>query len=188
MPTWILPTLWLAWWAIWIVMSRGLKPVVERETVASRLQHLVPLVVAVYLLFFVRGLPVSFLFARVLPHASWVPWTGAAATLIGLLFAVWARVELGGNWSGLVTLKRGHELVTTGPYALARHPIYTGLLTGLAGTAFAIGEVRGILALALALAGIYRKLRVEEAVMRRQFGTAYDRYAERVKALIPLVL
>lgn len=51
--------------------------------------------------------------------------------------AVWARVHLGRNWSGIVTVKEDHELIRTGPYGYVRHPIYTGLITGLIGT----GEV-----------------------------------------------
>ncbi|HXC97510.1 MAG TPA: isoprenylcysteine carboxylmethyltransferase family protein [Edaphobacter sp.] len=73
--------------------------------------------------------------------------TGAVVTVVGLLFAVWARRHLGSNWSQAVTVKQGHELITTGPYALVRHPIYTGILTGFLGTAIALSQVRGIIGL-----------------------------------------
>jgi protein-S-isoprenylcysteine O-methyltransferase Ste14 len=69
-----------------------------------------------------------------------------------------------------------------------RHPIYTGILLALAGTALALGEWRGLLAVVFAGAAFWRKLRIEEAVMGRQFGEAYASYAERVPALIPFVL
>jgi protein-S-isoprenylcysteine O-methyltransferase Ste14 len=63
-----------------------------------------------------------------------------------MLFSVWARVHIGRNWSGVVTIKEGHELVDTGPYALVRHPIYTGLLVAFIGSAFARGNWSGVLA------------------------------------------
>jgi protein-S-isoprenylcysteine O-methyltransferase Ste14 len=94
---------------------------------------------------------------------------------------------LAGNWSSDVTLKRDHELIVTGPYAFVRHPIYTGILLGFVGTALAVGEWRAVLAVALAGVAFWRKLGIEEAVMRRQFGETYARYVARVPALIPFV-
>jgi len=125
---------------------------------------------------------------RFVPSTPSLPWLGAALTLAGIAFAVWARVVLAGNWSGSVTLKRGHELVVQGPYRWVRHPIYTGLLTALIGTALARGEWRGLIAVAIAAASFWRKLRLEEALMGRQFGETYARYAERVRALVPFLL
>jgi protein-S-isoprenylcysteine O-methyltransferase Ste14 len=115
-------------------------------------------------------------------------WVGAALTAAGLLFTVWARVHLGTNWSGTVTLKRGHELITSGPYAFVRHPIYTGLLLAFLGSALARDEWRGVLALALVALALWRKLRNEERWMREQFGDAYSAYSKRVAALVPRVL
>ena len=74
----------------------------------------------------------------------------------------------------------------TGPYALVRHPIYTGLLLAFIGTAFARGEWRGVLAVVIAWAALWRKLRLEERWMREQFGERYIEYSRRVPALVPL--
>ena len=70
---------------------------------------------------------------------------------------------------------------------MGRHPIYTGLLLAFIGSAWAVGEWRGVLAVVIVAASFWRKLKLEEAVMRRQFGEAYARYAARVPALIPFV-
>jgi protein-S-isoprenylcysteine O-methyltransferase Ste14 len=86
------------------------------------------------------------------------------------LFTVWARVHLGMNWSGTVTVTEGHELITSGPYAVVRHPIYTGLLLAFGGSALARAALRGILAVALAFWSLWRKLRIEKTWMREQFG------------------
>jgi protein-S-isoprenylcysteine O-methyltransferase Ste14 len=108
--------------------------------------------------------------------------------VLGLLFTVWARIVLGRNWSGIVTVKQDHELVTAGPYRWVRHPIYTGLLIAFAGSAIARGEWRGVLAVVIVLAGLWRKLKLEERWMIETFGDAYLRYRAKVRALIPFVL
>jgi protein-S-isoprenylcysteine O-methyltransferase Ste14 len=125
---------------------------------------------------------------RLVPSSPAIGWSGAALVAAGLAFAVWARIHLGANWSGIVTVKRGHELVTSGPYALVRHPIYTGLVLAFAGSAIALGEARGVLAVALVVASLWRKLRLEERWMAEQFGAEYERYRDRVRALVPFVL
>ncbi len=100
----------------------------------------------------------------------------------------WRVTPSAGNWSGVVTVKADHELITTGPYTIVRHPIYTGLLLGFVGSAIARGEWRGVVAVVLVLASLWRKLLLEERWMREQFGEAYETYRRRVRALIPFVL
>jgi protein-S-isoprenylcysteine O-methyltransferase Ste14 len=128
--------------------------------------------------------------ARFLPLAQWRVWgaIGAAVNLVGILFTVWARIYLGRNWSATVTLKEDHELVTSGPYGIVRHPIYTGLLLGFTGFAIARGEWRCILGIVIMALAFWRKLRIEERWMLEQFGDAYRAYRQRVAALIPGVI
>ena len=109
------------------------------------------------------------------------------STAAGLLFTVWARIHIGRNWSGTVTIKEGHELITSGPYAIVRHPIYAGLLLAFVGSGLARGEWRGVLAVVIAFLALWRKLRLEERWMREQFGPAYQAYSQRVAALIPFL-
>src|SRR5208283_1839808 len=117
-----------------------------------------------------------------LPWSTWLFWVGAALTATGLLFTVWARIHIGKNWSGIVTIKEGHELITTGPYAIVRHPIYAGLLLAFVGSALARAEWRRVLAVAIAIWAFWHKLRIEEQWMREQFGNAYQEYLQRVAA------
>ena len=184
---WLFPILWVVFFAFWTAMARGNKPIVERESAFSRLSHYLPLAIAAYLLA-APHVPFALLNERFAPLSLWLVRLAAALTFAGIAFAIWARLWIAGNWSSDVTLKRDHELIVSGPYAFVRHPIYTGILLALAGTALAVGEWRGLLAVILACAAFWRKLGVEEAVMRRQFGVAYARYAENVPALIPFVL
>ena len=113
-------------------------------------------------------------------------WTAAALVVIGIAFAIWARVVLGRNWSPRPSVKEEHELVTNGPYEYVRHPIYTGMLlaafgTALTGSWFAIGVF--IVASALFLSRIPR----EEKIMLNLFPNAYPAYQAETKRLIPLV-
>jgi len=97
-------------------------------------------------------------------------------------------VHLGRNWSRSVTIKQDHQLIVTGPYAIARHPIYTGILTGFLGTAIATTQARGLLAFVLVFLVLWFKLRMEEEWMRNQFGDTYASYSKRVAALVPFLL
>jgi protein-S-isoprenylcysteine O-methyltransferase Ste14 len=108
--------------------------------------------------------------------------------MAGCLWAIWARLTLGANWSGRVTVKADHELVTSGPYALSRHPIYTGLMVAVAGTALAGGEWRCVLAVLVILLALMVKMGQEEKLMMQTFPQAYSSYRQRVKALIPGIL
>jgi protein-S-isoprenylcysteine O-methyltransferase Ste14 len=184
---WLFPIAWLIFIAFWIVMARGGKAVAERETAFSRLSHYLPLAIAIILLS-APQIPIPPLNDRFVQFALWPVQLGFALTVAGIAFAIWARMWIAGNWSSDVTLKRDHELIVSGPYRWVRHPIYTGILVALAGTALAVGEWRGVLAVAVAAVAFWRKLTIEEAVMRRQFGEAYAEYAARVPALVPFVL
>ena len=180
----LFPAMWLSWAAYWWLASRGAKPTERREPLGSRLLHVLPLALAFWLLWEQRG-PSAFLNERLYPWAPWEFWVGALVTAAGILFTVWARIHLGGNWSGIVTLKHDHELISNGPYAIVRHPIYTGLLVAFIGSAMAIGEWRGVFAVLIAWWTLWRKLRLEERWMAERFGEQYEAYRRRVPALVP---
>jgi len=180
----LLPAMWLTWAAYWWLASRGAKPAERRESPGSRLLHILPLLLAAGLLWAERA-PGSFLNERLFPWAPWEFWTSVVVASAGLLFTVWARVHLGGNWSGIVTIKHDHELIASGPYAIVRHPIYTGLLVAFIGWAMACGEWRGVLAVLIAWLALWRKLRLEERWMVERFGQQYEAYCQCVPALVP---
>jgi protein-S-isoprenylcysteine O-methyltransferase Ste14 len=196
---WVIAAAWLVWLAIWIAASLGTKPTARRESPGSRLAYLAPILLSAFLLLLAKrthigtalaasGPPLSWLYVRFVPLYVGVVWIGAPLVVLGVLIALWARFHLGRNWSGSVTVKQDHELVVTGPYRFVRHPIYTGLLLAVAGSACAIGQLRGLLALALTLFALWYKSRTEEHMMIETFGEKYIRYREAVKALIPFVL
>ena len=183
----LFPVMWLSWIGYWWAASRNVKITSRREPLRSRLVYVVPLMLAVALLWRSTS-PIHALGERFMPIDRWAFWGGAVLTLAGLLVTVWARVHLGRNWSGTITVKQDHELITSGPYRLVRHPIYSGLLLAFMGGALAHGEWRGIVAVVLTFWAFWWKLRTEEQWMREQFGLAYEEYAHRVAALVPFVL
>ena len=184
---WFFPAIWLAYLIYWQIAAVNVKTTERLEPGVSRAFRSILFLLAILLLL-MNHLPMPWLYRSFLPVTLWDFWIGAAITVAGLLFAVWARVTIGTNWSRSVTIKRGHELITGGPYALVRHPIYTGILTGFLGTAIATTQYRGILAFLLVFFSLWYKLRLEERWMRDQFGAAYNDYARRTSALIPGIL
>jgi protein-S-isoprenylcysteine O-methyltransferase Ste14 len=177
--------LWVVWRLYWIASARDVKVTVRQESVGSRASHIAPLVVGVLLVALPTG-RAPLLAERILPRSLVSYWIGVAVIVLGLSFAVWARRHIGRNWSGTVTVKTDHVLVRSGPYAWVRHPIYTGLLTAILGTAIARGDLSGLLGVILCAIAFTIKLRIEERWMRQAFGEAYDRYSKEVPALIPL--
>ena len=103
-------------------------------------------------------IPLPWLYRPVWRAGFWPFWLGAAVTVSGLLFAVWAREHLGRNWSSQVSIKQDHELITSGPYAVVRHPIYTGILVGFLGLAIALSDVRGFVVFVLFFLVFWAKL------------------------------
>jgi protein-S-isoprenylcysteine O-methyltransferase Ste14 len=181
----LIPAMWCVWAAFWIAASFGTKPTRWRESIGSRASHTILLLAAIVLLTKPRWLP-QMLSARFAPAGNLLPVLGAFVVATGLGFAIWARAHLGRNWSGIITVKEGHALVRTGPYRIVRHPIYSGLLLALIGTAAAIGEWRGILAVTCALIGFLRKIQIEERRMGENFSE-YAQYRQQTAALIPLL-
>jgi protein-S-isoprenylcysteine O-methyltransferase Ste14 len=177
--------LWLVWALYWFVAGLSAKTTRRRESIASRLTHILPLLLGLGLMLSPR-LAGPYLAMRYLPRASWLYWLGFALVAIGLGFCVLARIWLGGNWSGLVTLKQDHELIRVGPYRFVRHPIYTGILFALLGSAIAMGEWRGLLGIALVAVAFLRKIQIEELFLTEQFGAVYARYRNEVPALMPV--
>lgn len=185
----LFPLMWISYLVYW----RAKAPAADArsnerlEPASSRIMRLVLFLLAVALLAIPRtGVPL--LDKRFLPDLRAYFWIGAAVTAIGLLFSIWARTHLGSNWSQAVAVKQDHQLITTGPYALVRHPIYTGLLTGFIGSAIAGGQWRGVLAVVIIAAMLWRKLALEEAWMQERFGDSYTAYRAKVARIVPYLI
>lgn len=175
---------WIAFGVVWIVWALWTKPTQRRESISARALYALVMLAGFYVM---SGGPLlgSWSHLRLYPSIRWVEVLGLVLTVAGLAFAIWARAIIGGNWSGAVSVKVGHELIRTGPYRWVRHPIYSGITLALLGTAMGIGRTRGYLGVLLMYAGFKIKSRLEERVMRGVFGTEYDDYRRRTGAILP---
>jgi protein-S-isoprenylcysteine O-methyltransferase Ste14 len=183
-PQQICKYLWSGFFLAWFIWAIRTKPIQKREPVSTQLLYIVVTTAAFYLVFAarIRG---EWLHIVLFPAREWVAIAGVVVTAAGLGFAIWARVYLGGNWSGAVSVKVGHELIRSGPYRWVRHPIYTGIILALLGTALEIDQARGLVAVILLYLGFKIKSRIEERVMRQAFGAEYDEYSRSTGAIVP---
>ena len=178
---------WILFAVIWLLAAFATKKSVYQESRAQRLRYTIPILVGGFLL--AKGHRLSDpLNHRVIPHVDALAWIGVVLCVAGFAFCIWARFTLGRNWSGVVTLKGGHELILHGPYALVRHPIYIGLLTMFVATVIVLGHVAGIIALPFVFVSLWIKLRHEEKLMLTKFPNEYAAYQQRVKRLILFIL
>lgn len=178
--------LWIGLAIYWSVSARSVKRVRERETGFAFWMRIILLVVIFEFLFSTWG-EVGWLGLRFVPETRAIAIAGLTIEIVGVALAAWARYCLGANWSGAVTLKEGHELISNGPYKRIRHPIYTGIAVGLAGTAIFIGEWRGIVAFAAILISHFFKARKEEAWLTHEFGPQFEAHRARTGMFLPKI-
>jgi protein-S-isoprenylcysteine O-methyltransferase Ste14 len=184
---WLLRTAWIVTALIWLFASVFSKPTMKTGSPRARLAYLV-LAVAGGFCIGDKALQWGWLGQRFLPFSPRILFIGALLTSLGCILAIWSRVALGSNWSGGPAVKQGHVLIQQGPYALSRHPIYTGFLTAVLGTTFAVARYRAGLGFVLVLLSLLMKITQEEKLMTESFPEEYPRYRNRVRALVPWVL
>ena len=182
----VIDSLWLVLCIVWGFGMLTTKRTLRWQTTSSRLWQM-GIVVLGYWMLFTASIHTLGLGRQIYAPGRGSAVAGIALAAAGVAFAVWARLTLGGNWSGTVALKEGHTLVQRGPYRWVRHPIYTGLLLAALGTAVVSGSLHSMLALPVILFGFWLKIATEENLMVQTFGAEYVEYMQRVKALAPLL-
>lgn len=183
LPRVIAPLIWVTWLVSWLLAAIGNKRTIAKQPTGSRISYLFPTWIGAML--FVTGQRNDSWLASGSSAPDWVGWAGIAVLVVGLSHTWWARVHLGRNWSAIVTLKEDHQLIQSGPYAITRHPIYTGILTGFIGTWLTHPTVGVGAGVVLFIVSFVIKLGQEERLMVQTFGDAYREYSARVPGLIP---
>jgi len=124
---------------------------------------------------------------QLIPRITLIRIIGFGLTIVGLAFAVVARLYLGSSWDAYITLKPRHRFVRSGPYSIVRHPIYSGFILALLGSALNFGNLRCFIAAAMVTLSWVYKSGLEELFMRDHFGMEYEQYCHKVKRLIPKI-
>ena len=180
-------------WAVvrgyWAITALRAKQVTRSESRTRQfLAYWLPLIIAMILLGPGHWFGHSWLREQFVPHSLPIYTLGLLLCVAGAALALWSRWQLGRNWSGNVQIKQAHELISSGPYAHVRNPIYSGFLLMFSGTALMVGDWRGVIAVVIVFASFWVKLRQEERFLSAHFGPAYSAYAARTKRLIPGLL
>lgn len=169
--------MWVVFGAYWLISAVGAK----QGSRGRRVRPLSLIILGAFVLvrvFKVNGVNVT---------SPALEAVGVLLLLSGLGLAVWARIFLGRNWGMPMTQKDEPELVTSGPYRLVRHPIYSGILLGLLGTALATNLYLLSAFVLMAIYFIYSAM-VEERLLSTTFPSTYPHYRAETKMLIPFVL
>jgi len=171
---------WVAFWVLWI--AAGLRAKAPRTRSGSYIGVRVVLLLLILLLARAGALGGH----GGDTHDPWVVGIGLSLFVAGLAGAVWARAYLGRNWGTPMSEKADPELVTTGPYRYVRHPIYSGIILAMVGTALAISIHWLVPAVVVGAFFVYSAT-VEERIMARRFPDTYPAYRRATKMLIPFV-
>ena len=178
---------WVVLWLYWLVSARTQKAAKKRESGSERMRQILPMA-ACYIFLFEPRTGYGWLGSRFVPKRPELELAGLLITALGVAFAIWARAHLGANWSAAVSIRADHNLIRTGPYQRIRHPIYTGMILAAIGTALVIGEVRGLLAIAICFAAFYLKARKEERWLADEFGDKFETHTKETGMFLPKFL
>ncbi|HEY6427441.1 MAG TPA: isoprenylcysteine carboxylmethyltransferase family protein [Acidimicrobiales bacterium] len=170
---------WAAFWIYWLVAAFSIK----RGRVPWSREVGFRLVIVVLVILFAR---IGVFRHHGLNTDPWRAGIGLVLFALGLGFAIWARLHIGRNWGTPMTQKVSPELVTSGPYHLVRHPIYSGILVAGVGTAIALSWL-WLIAVGLVGAYFIYSATVEERFMSEQFPDAYPAYKRSTKMLVPFI-
>ena len=180
----IINAAWAVFFAYWIWAARRRNKARRREPAGERILHILWLGFGFYLLYadepWLGRLNNAFVRDK-----FWVAALGALLTVAGIAFAIWARAHLGRYWSAEVTIRAEHKLIRTGPYKYVRHPIYTGLLLAILGSAVAIGKYRGLVAFAIFALGWSQKAQKEQSYLAQEFGPAFEEHKRKTGFFLP---
>ena len=173
--------IWVAFLVYWSKQARAPTPTVKAEARRSSLKHAAWREIGLLLLF----LPVPLLNRVVLPNGPLHPFVGLGVQLLGAWFYLYAKGYLGRQWSGSISIKTDHQLITSGPYRRIRHPMYTGMITMALGTAIVSTRVHALVGAAFVALSYVIKIGIEEAWLGAHFGAAYDEWRRHSWKLLP---
>ena len=187
-PYWeIISGCWVVFWIYWTVSAFRIHTPIRKASLTFTLLN-TALLYAGFVLVLVRRIDLGPLALRFTSGLAFIDLAGTALVVAGFGLAIWSRRVLGINWSGAVRIIQGQHLVRTGPYAVVRNPIYSGIALFVFGTALVAGTLGGLLGFALVVASLWQKGRLEEQFLLAEFGDEYAAYRREVKFIIPFIV
>lgn len=181
--------IWSLFWIYWILAAIKTRSNVTKESSGQRsiqrVVHLIFVIISYAITFF--QFKNIFLWNRIIPNYEYVEYIGIAILVFSLLFAIWARIVLGRNWSGAIQKVEGQRLVRSGPYKYIRNPIYTGIVCGFFGTFITLGSLASIMGCCIILIIYIIKINKEQRFLILEFGEEYENYVKKSWALIPYI-
>ena len=184
-PEFVNNVIWLLWWASWLLAAFWRDRAAKQPSHGRQIGYRVLVVSGALLLFnpIVPQLDVPLWHVQAI-----VQWLLVVVTVAGFAFTWWARIHLGRLWSSNVGRKADHHIVDTGPYAIVRHPIYTGIMFASISTAALRATAGAWIGMAVLTLGWFVKARLEERFLRDEIGAEqYDAYARQVPMLVPFI-
>jgi protein-S-isoprenylcysteine O-methyltransferase Ste14 len=181
----LLAVCWIILVLYWLASAGSVKPI-DKTTGWQGIKVLVlaGLLFIINPIGLVRVNPTAF---RIIPSLLFVNLAVVILAAAGLIVAIMARRTLAGNWSRGVVIKEGHELISTGLYRCVRHPIYSGVLLMVLGTALSFGTLSACIGFLIIVFAFVLKLRAEEMILTDHFSDEYLAYKRRTNALVPFV-
>jgi len=180
----ILEWTWIVFGVYWLIAARRVKAARTSESPIYRVFRLLLLVIT-FTLLFANWTAVGLLGRHFVPQIPSLANLGFVFALTGLVIATWARISLGQYWSDKIVLKVDHKLIRSGPYARMRHPIYSGVLLGVAGSALVVDQWRGVLAFVLLLTNYWVKAKREDKILAGAFAEDFAEHRRRAGFLSP---
>jgi protein-S-isoprenylcysteine O-methyltransferase Ste14 len=183
----VLEWTWIVFGLYWLIAARRVKAARTTESPVYRGFRLLLLAIT-FTLLFAKWTALGFLGRTILPRPHLLDYFGLILALAGLAIAIWARISLGQYWSDKIVLKIDHQLIRSGPYARMRHPIYSGVLLGVAGSALAVDEWRGVLAFLLLLTNYAVKAKREDKILGESFPKEFTDHQKNAGFLLPRLM
>jgi protein-S-isoprenylcysteine O-methyltransferase Ste14 len=175
---------WLVFLGYWLIARLSVNRMKRPEPGGTLLVRIL-FMAGAYWLLFQQDPRLGILNRRFIPYDFRIALVGVVLTWSGVAFAIWARYHLGKFWSATVALREGHQLIRSGPYANIRHPIYTGMLTAVLGTALTVGRWRAGIAFLVILVAFVAKSRQEEKLLDAQFGPTFEEHRRHTGFFLP---
>ena len=185
----IISLIWILFWGYWTLAAVKTRSSVKKEASGQesmqRALHVIFVIISYIITFF--QFKNTFLENSIIPNYEYVEYIGIAILVLSLLFAIWARIELGRNWSGAIQKVEGQRLVRSGPYKYIRNPISTGVVFGFLGTFITFGNLASLIGFFMILLIYIIKISREQKFLLLEFGEEYKKYINESWALIPYI-